>query len=151
MATEKQVSAFESVYKEELERTKSLRDNARTYLSTSSIYSAFVIFVNDKHGPSYIYELIILAVSVTCMITSFLLSLTVINISQYERALDPSDMLSKIDDTSSDSDFFDDRIADYAVAYSRNRKVNDQKARRLALAGGTMLTGMIAHALYFAF
>jgi hypothetical protein len=42
-----------------------------------------------------------------------------------------------------DEEFFDDRIADYAVASSRNRAVNTDIATILAWAGWLLFAGML--------
>ena len=43
----------------------------------------------------------------------------------------------------SDETFFEDRIADYAVASSRNREVNNSTSLYLAIAGWLIIMGML--------
>ena len=48
MATEKQLQFYKLLFDEESARGSKLRDQAKTYLSLATLYSAFVIYLSDK-------------------------------------------------------------------------------------------------------
>jgi hypothetical protein len=83
------------------------------------------------------------------MLVAFLLSLLSIRVSKYEVASDPEQIIHHFGKTEqADGDFFNERIADYTIAYEHNSKVNDSKAHQLAFAGYLLLAGILLHAVY---
>ena len=75
MATLKQFEFFRFLYDEEIERTKQLADRAKTYLSLSAFYSAFVIFVVEKLRPDTALSKLLFVGTILCMLAAFFLSL----------------------------------------------------------------------------
>lgn len=150
MATEKQYQFFQSLCAEEAEREKLLWDRAKTNLSLTTLYSAFIIFVVEKLRPSTLATEIIFIAAVVFMLSAFLLSLWAVKVSTYEAAAEPRSIFASFrEEPPTDEDFFDDRIVDFAVAYERNAKVNNRKARWLTIAGYCLLLGIGLHACYF--
>jgi hypothetical protein len=151
MATEKQYAFFQSLYLEESERASVLADHAKNNLGLATFYSAFILFVVEKPGPTVTsYSKWIFIAAVVCMLGAFLLSLWATQISVYEAITEPADVLAAYEDSPpTDEDFFDDRIADYTVAYEKNSLVNDRKANELLVARYFLLAGIALHATYF--
>ena len=150
MATENQLAFFKSLYDEETAREKQLQDYAKHNLSLSTFYSAFIIFVVEKLRPDSMLSKSVFITAVAFMLAPFLWSLRAIKISTYEAIAEPRHIINEFGDTPpTDEEFFDDRIADYTVAYERNSKVNDGKAFRLSIAGYCLALGICLHACYF--
>jgi hypothetical protein len=83
------------------------------------------------------------------MLGSFLLSLFATKVSNYEAVNEPQDIIEQFGDAPmSDEEFFDLRIADYAVACERNSQVNDKKAFQLVVAAYLLLAGIALQACY---
>jgi hypothetical protein len=150
MATLKQYEFFKSLYDEESDRTKQLRDLGKTYLSLATFYSAFVAFVFDKLKPETIVAKGIFMATIICMMAAFLLSIWGAMVSNFEALSDPNEVIEQFteDVPMADEEFFDHRIADYTVAYERNSAVNDAKALHLTIAGFAVVLGIFLHACY---
>jgi hypothetical protein len=150
MASEKQMEFFKYLFDLESERRKLLRATATTYLTLSTFYSAFVFFVAEKLRPIEFLPKLLFAAAVVSMIVAFVLSLWVIQVSSLYVPTRPNAVIGQYGEhPPSDADFFDNRIIDFSVAYNANSPLNDRKARTLAAAGGSMLAGLIFHALFF--
>jgi len=150
MATEKQVAFFQSLYDIERERTASLRETAKNYVSLSSLYSAFIIFVTEKLQPTSVITKSLFGAAIITMLLAFLAALLVTQVATFEALTDPDEVINQFGvEPPTDADFFDNRIADYSVATQRNRIVNERKARYLAVAGYLILAGLAIHAAYF--
>lgn len=150
MATEKQMEFFKSLFDSESARTEFLRDTAKTYLTLSAFYSAFVIFVAEKLRPAQLFPRLLFAGSIATMIAAFLLSLWVIQVATFVAPTHPNLVFDEYGARPpSDAEFFDNRIINFSVAYEVNSKVNDSKARVLRVGGYAMLAGLVFHALFF--
>ena len=151
MATEKQYAFFKDLYEEESKRTDELHEHAKNNLGLTTLYSAFVIFVVEKLKADGPVTRAAFFATIACMLVAFLLSLWATRVSVFEAVNVPADVLEEYgDDEPSDSDFFDDRIVDYTVAYERNAVVNNEKANQLIVARYCLLAGIALHAIYFA-
>jgi hypothetical protein len=149
VATEKQFEFFKSLYAEETAREGQLQEHAKAYLSLATLYSAFVLFVVDKLKPDSIANRSVFIAAIACMLGSFLLSLFATKVSNYEAVNEPQDIIEQFGDAPmSDEEFFDLRIADYAVACERNSQVNDKKAFQLVVAAYLLLAGIALQACY---
>ena len=71
MATEKQYAFFCTLHDEEVAREKQLNELARNYLSLSTLYSAFVLFVVDKLKPESRTTFALFIAAIACMLTCF--------------------------------------------------------------------------------
>jgi hypothetical protein len=150
MATEQQFAFFKSLYDEESKRAQELHDHAKNNLGLATLYSAFILFVVEKLRPDTACSTAIFVSTVLCMLAAFLLSLWATQISIYEAVNEPADVLSEFGDIPpTDEEFFDNRIADYTVAYERDSLVNDRKAIQLLVARYFLLVGIALHACYF--
>ena len=150
MATEKQLEFFKSLYDEEGKRGQELHEHAKNNLGLATLYSAFILFVVEKLRPDTTCSKAIFIATVLCMLAAFLLSLWATQISIYEAVNEPADVLAGYGERPpKDEDFFDDRIADYTVAYERDSLVNDRKANQLLVARYFLLAGIALHACYF--
>ncbi|WP_316219399.1 hypothetical protein [Bradyrhizobium sp. SZCCHNR2026] len=149
MATLKQYEFFKGLYDEQTERTHELREQGKTYISLSTLYSAFVTFVVERVRPETILDKSLFVLTVASMVAAFFASLWAIKVSNFEAITFPQDVVEEMGDSAvKDAAFFDKRIGDYAVACERNSKVNDLKARQVQVAGVLLLLGILLHALY---
>ena len=151
MATEKQYLFYKLLFDEESAREKQLREHAKTYLSLSTLYSAFVIFVADKSLGQIASTIKYVSVSsILFMAIAFSSSLLVTQVAKYEAITDPSDVTEQFGDTQMDDGvFFDNRIAAFTVACERNANVNNKKVVLLQIAGYSLLVGIFLHAGFF--
>jgi hypothetical protein len=86
------------------------------------------------------------------MLAGFLATIWGRRIAAYEALNDPDDIIDQFGSAPlSDEEFFDNRIADYAVATERNRLVNDKKAKWLQYATYCLGLGILMHATFFMF
>lgn len=152
MATEKQFQFFQSLYLEETDRAKSLRDRGNSYLSLVTLYSAFVIFVAEKMRPTDNFERVLFSLTMGAMVTAFVVSLWANRIASFQIAIEPRDIITELGKSPpTDAEFFDDRILDYVLACEQNSKINDGKAEWLSIAGYCLLLAIALHACYFLF
>jgi hypothetical protein len=150
MVTKEQYEFFARLFDEEAQRTASLNERAKWYLSLTAFYSAVIIFVAEKLRPETAPQLLVLTVSGGGMLLSFLLSLWGVRVAAFEGITAPSAVHKQLENDGFDQDrFFLRRIADFSAATESNTKVNNRQARALRLAGAMMLIGMAAHGLYF--
>jgi hypothetical protein len=112
MATEVQFDFFKHLYQEEDDRRKQHLESAKTYLSLSIFYSAFILFVAEKLKPDSVSFKCIFVGTVVAMLLAFLLSISATGISNYEISTRPRDIIK---DSQTDEEFFKDRIAETPV------------------------------------
>lgn len=148
MSTIEQYRFFKSVYDEETARRAVLQERAKTYLSLATLYSAFILFVAKELQPDTPLLKIIFAAAVCGMLAAFLFALWSIKVTEIEGLIDPEKTAEKLD-SMSEEEFFDDRIADFAVASHRNARINDHKADQQIWAGYCILVGIFLHGCYF--
>lgn len=150
MVTTKQFEFFRLLYDEEVDRQKSLSESARHYISLTTFYSAFIIFVIDKLRPESCLQKAVFLLTGLSMLGAFLLSLIAIRIRTYEALNNPKDIMDEIQvGGMHDSEFFDRRAADCVVACEENSKINDTRANQIQVAGYCLFLGIGFHAAYF--
>jgi hypothetical protein len=150
MATKEQYDVFKFLYDEESARETALMEHSKLYLSLTTLYSAFLIYIAKEAAPQNVTQWAMFGVSATSLAAAFLFSIFAARMEDYEAINDPEKIIESFDEDRPDNEsFFDDRIVDLAVACNKNSKVNDKKARRLEFAGICLLVGIAAHAVYF--
>jgi hypothetical protein len=145
--TELHYDFVNSLYEEEQERKVRLDERVKLSLSLITFYSAFVIFVVEKSKPVTMLETSIFILTVIAMLCAFLFSLWSYKITNYEAITTPGRVMQEA--AATDGEFRERRVADYRVAYERNSKINDDRARWLRIAGYLLLVGIAFHACYF--
>jgi hypothetical protein len=149
MATEKQYSFYKLLFDEEFSREKQLRDQAKTYLSLSTLYSAFVVAISAQ-GSIATYLKYAAVLAILFMALCFVFSLMVMQTANYEAITVPEYVTEQFgDEPMEDEEFFDFRIADFTAAYEQNSEVNDRKAIYLSVAGYALMIGIFLHAGFF--
>ena len=147
MATKEQYEFFRRLYEEEERTYEQIEGRAKVFLS---IITAFIVTVVLKSEdavksaaalrvPWFIYLLMgaILALALVFVVLS-------VRIRAYEALVDPEALIESYEgDGPTDEIFFEDRIADYAVAASRNRAENNRAASILAWAGWLLVSAMV--------
>lgn len=69
---------------------------------------------------------------------------------KYERLFNPISVLENIGkEQKKDEDFFDERIADYAVATNRNARKNNLRAKILLAEMYFILLGIVLHSIFY--
>jgi hypothetical protein len=150
MASKNQFDVFKSLYEEDIDRSSTLGDHAKTNLSLATFYSAFILFGIGSSKPEDILGSSIIGLAIIFMFFSFLFSLFATQITRYEAASNPKKILEAFGDKPPlDDDFFDDRIIDFTYAYGVNSRINDRKATQLWLARYFLLTGITFHLSFF--
>jgi hypothetical protein len=147
MATKEQYEFFRYLYEEEQRRYGHLEARARLYLSIISLFLATLIFkVEDVRKSVDILGVPWWVVLVQGLLLASALVFVVIGafIRPYEGVADPEDVVKSFGKKPSvDDSFFDDRIADYVVATSRNAAANNKVARFLTIAVSFLLAAML--------
>jgi hypothetical protein len=77
-----------------------------------------------------------------------MISLYTTRISAYQVPNFPRDVLNVISSYKTDSEFYEDRVADLVVAYEWNSDINDHKVDYLSYARLFLLLGVAAHFCY---
>lgn len=156
MATENQFEFFRSLYEAENKRAALMQGHARDNLALATLYSAFLVFVVQNTAsnspPMTTVGKVLVSLCVGAMMLSFLLSLLATRVANFEIPTNPNAILDSFGrEPPSDSEFFDDRIADYVVAYERCFPINERKGKLLLIARYFLLFGIFSHASYFIF
>jgi hypothetical protein len=139
MATEIQYQAFRAEYDEESRRASGLEDRAKLYLTIITAYLGVIGFkiedllkFLDKFHVSVTFYLVMAAV----LVGALLCTVWAMGIRTYEGLFDPKKEIESLSKTiPTDHDFLDKRLADIAVATSRNSKQNGRVANALQCAG----------------
>jgi len=158
MATKEQYEFFQFLYQEEDRRYAELESRGRFYLSIVAIFLASLLFkVEEVRASAAALSLPWWMVLAEALFLALTLLFVVIGalIRTYEGVTDPDDVIGALGKAPpANEEFFDDRIADYAVATKRNAAVNDRTATYLQISGVTLalamavLVAMLAVALY---
>jgi hypothetical protein len=155
MATEKQCAFFEKLYTEECAREASLNAYSAGLLSLITLYSGLMLFVAE-HGSSVRIETtpakLFFLLALMSMVIGFLFAMLARQLAKYEALNDPDSVIAQYgDEPMLDSEFFDNRIADYRAAIVANTAVNNGKAFWLERATVCLGLSIFFHALIFVF
>lgn len=147
MASKEQYEFFRSLYQEEERTHEQLEGRARVYLSVIAAFLAAVLL----KAPEVVKSAEALRVPWWMILTeaifltaSLLLILLALRIRAYEAVNDAEAIVNGFDgDGPSDEEFFEDRIADYAVAAARNLKANNETAGLLSWGSWLLVAAMM--------
>lgn len=147
MATKEQYEFFQTLYAEEERTYEQLEGRAKVYLGIISAFLAGVLLKSEDVSKSAkilgVSWLAILAVA-TLLSIALLCVVYALRIRAYEGVADPLDVIAGFEGNGpTDAEFFEDRIADYAVAASKNFATNNKTATALAWACGLLIAAMI--------
>src|SRR5687767_8307242 len=129
MATQHQYEFFKLLYQEEADRYADLESRAKLYFTVISFYlGAIVLKFDDLQAfltLTGVPVAVILAIA-ALMVVALVFCVMGIQIRNYEGIADASDVIDSFSAVSpTDHDFFDARIADFAVATARNSEENN--------------------------
>lgn len=153
MFTKEQFDTFKYVYEKEEARFSELINRGKIYLSIITVYiGVFTLkiqdigtLVGDESFPK-----ILLGATGVSFISALLACVLALGIFKYEGLCDIKEELLAFDDTGKpDAEFYEDRLADMAVAYDRNSLQNDRRALLLQISSYLMLAGVFCHLLAF--
>jgi hypothetical protein len=147
MATEAQFNFFKSLYEDEAQTAQEIEGKAKVYLGIISAFLVAILLKTDDVVKSaaalnipfslILIEAILMSASLVCVVFA-------LRIRQFEAVNDGVDIIGAYgEEDPTDDDFYQDRIADYAVASSRNRGVNNETSTLLAWASRLLIGGMI--------
>jgi hypothetical protein len=153
MASQAQHDSFKAVFDEEQARYGHLEKRANLYLTIVTFYLGAIVFKIDdllkfaaKFNLSVFWFLAIGAVLGVAM----LLVVRAISIRKYEGLFNPKEEIKSFGATApSDSDFFDKRLADFAVATERNSKQNNRVAKLLQSAAWLLFLAVLLQIVIF--
>ncbi|RWI57032.1 MAG: hypothetical protein EOR16_15610 [Mesorhizobium sp.] len=151
MATEAQYAFFRFLYEEENAREDTINQYSKTLLSLTTLYSGFVIFVVEKMTMMTLPMKIMFVATVASMLTGLVVTVWGSRLADFEGVNDPEKVVDQYDDAEDmpDEQFFDKRIADFAIATNRNSRVNDRRAKALLIASYCLVAGILCHAIFF--
>lgn len=153
MASEEQYKFFQTVYDEENDRYTLLEGRAKVYITILTFYIGALAFkASDVVQILKEYRAPVTGAVLICLtfIASLGCCVFALRIKTFEAITDPEEVIAAWPDEGlADEEFFDARIADFAVATKRNAKQNDEAARALALAGWLLFAGVLTQAVVF--
>jgi hypothetical protein len=146
MATKNQYDACKAIYDEELKRYTELTDKGKMYLGVCTFFvGGSALKLNEVFANSPWWAYWTYALALAAFAAAFVFIVISLGVYPYETAFDPQvdfiDTLGPAPPT--DEDFFDDRIADVAVACTRNVEQNEIRARHLQRASYALLAGVV--------
>jgi|GEM_PF-5434774 len=152
MATQQQYEYFKFKYKEEDDRNALLTKRAEIYLSIISLVFTGLIFkISDI--KSYCEKNITFLIAFCLLLGSLLISvwfiLQSIRLRDYQQDMDVANYIEELGDTQpTDSDFFDNRIAQFISATPQNFEINNNKADQLKSAGRFLFLSFILLSIF---
>ncbi|GJQ60428.1 MAG: hypothetical protein D8M57_16115 [Candidatus Scalindua sp. AMX11] len=153
MFTKEQFDEFKYVYEKEDARFSELINRGKIYLSIITVYiGVFTLKIQDIAtlvGNEW-YSKVILGATGACFIFALLACVLALGIFKYEGLCNIKTELLKFDDAGKpNAEFYEDRLADMAVAYERNSLQNDRRALLLQLSSYLIFTGLFCHIIVF--
>ncbi|MFM0166868.1 hypothetical protein PQR39_41400 [Paraburkholderia sediminicola] len=153
MNTESQYGFFKYLYDEENLRYGCLETRARFYLTVLTFYlGALAVSGKDLLPLTMHVGLARWAVlaSAIFFIIALVFCVTAARIRRYEGVTDPEELIREEGDSVlDDTDFFEDRIIDFAVAANRNSVQNNKVANVLEWTMASTLIGIGLHLVAF--
>lgn len=154
VATELQFQVFKAVYQEENDRYVQLDSRAKFYLSLVTFFLGAIAFkFPDLLSFARLYGIppLLYIATAVFLVLSLLLTILATRIRPYEAACDLPEIIDSFGSSASkDSDFLDERLADYAVAADRNRKENNKVANWLSWAAWLLFAAIFLQLVVFA-
>jgi hypothetical protein len=155
MATQSQYEFFRLLYQEETDRYNELEQRARLYFTIISFYLGAIAFkFSDLSGflrATHVPTAVVIFVA-ACMIISLTACVLGVQIRTYEGVAEPRDVIDSMgEQPPTDSEFFDARIADFAVATERNSRQNDRVAIYLSLSAIALAVAMVGQVVILVF
>lgn len=145
MATREQFEFYQSLYREEENRSKELDDRARFYFTVISAFlGAFILKATEFHILVRTFGIAtsIIIIDIILLLASLAFVVLGMTIRKYQAIANGSDIF-RHDLVLSNEDFYNDRIADYNHATLYYKKKNDQAASNLAWGAGLLTAAMI--------
>ena len=147
MASKDQYEFFRGLYEEEERTAEQLESRAKVYLGIITAFLVAILLKTDdviKSGellkvpfPLILTEAIFLSAALVCVIFA-------LRIRAYEAVNDGVAIIEDYKGSGpTEEEFYEDRIADYAYASSRNRGLNNETAKVLAWSAWLILSGML--------
>ena len=139
-------------YDQEEVRQKELIERGKIFLSVLTIYVGILTLKVDdlqivvKESP---WSLTFLGFTSAFIISSLLLTILSLGIFTYEEPFILEEALTEAVGTDSLSEFYIDRLTDFAVGAGRNSKVNDKRGLLLAWASYFLVGGVATHLMAF--
>lgn len=147
MATKDQYEFFRSLYEEEERTALQLEGRAKVYLGIISAFLVTIFLKTDdalKSATELHISFPLLLAEAFLLSAALVFVILALRIRVFEAINDGVDIIEAFEGSGpTDEEFFEDRIADYAVASSRNRAVNNQTSILLAWASWLIISGMI--------
>jgi hypothetical protein len=147
MATQAQYEFFRSLYEEEERTSLQLEGRAKVYLGIISAFLVTVFLKTDevvRSATTLKISFSLLLIEAVLLSIALVFVILGLRIRHFEAVNDGVDIVNAYGETEpEDSEFFDDRIADYAFASSRNRAFNNETAVLLAWASWLIIAGML--------
>jgi hypothetical protein len=153
MATQAQFEFFKYLYDEEQDRYKELVKRGQLFLTVTTLYAGVLAQRVSELLTSSADQLVsktCYTASIVALLCSSLLGIVAIGFFSYEVPNRPCQIIMDLgDQPPTDEDFYDVRIAEFAVATERNHSTNDKRAAVLRFSSYFLYAGVVFHALYF--
>jgi hypothetical protein len=150
MGTKDQYDTFRQVYDSEALRYQRLIDRAAFFLTVITLYMGLLAVAADEIVP-HIRTSVIATVaylsSFGAFVGAIILVVLAMGIRKYVYPTDLETVLRAAHpEWPADSEFFEDRMAELAVAFTRNHPINEWRATLLRGASYAILVGIVCQA-----
>jgi hypothetical protein len=145
-ATKDEYEFFQRLYEEEERTATELEGRAKVYLGIVSAFLVALFLKTDEVISSAaklkIWFPLLLVLGLFLSI-ALVLIMAALRMRAAEAVNDGEALINDYEDWPTEAEFFGDRIADYAVASSRNRDLNGETAILLIWASRLLICGML--------
>ena len=142
---------FQKLYDDEIVRLRDLVERGKVMIGIVTAYFAFFTFSIEKldlagYAASLLLLLVVFAVVV--FVSALAFALYALKVTNYSGCPDPEQELRDIEQQRrSAEEFWQTRMAIYAVAANRNAALNNERGNCLRWAGRLLLAGITLHGL----
>jgi len=154
MVTVEQLSYFQKIYDQEMDRCGELVNRGKLYLSVVTLYMGLLGVAANKVVPNLgdsgvVVSIYLLGFALFSIALVFIVK--AIGIYQYVYPSDPETILKSYDTKWPDNErFFLERIAELSAAFKYNHPLNEKRASYLKLSSWLMVSGVICQAFILA-
>jgi hypothetical protein len=147
LATKDQYEFFRGLYDEEERSSLQLEGRAKVYLGIITAFLVTILLKTEdvaKSAQQLKIPFALILIEALPLSASLVLVMLALRIRDYEAVNDGVAIVNAFEGNGpTDEEFYEDRIADYAWASSRNRGINNQTSSMLAWAGRLLIFAML--------
>jgi hypothetical protein len=148
--TQEHLKILKSAYDDEERHFSELIARGKIYLSITSVYVGFITFKFTEIGTvvnDSIFSFALVSMAAASVLVSLILTIMALGMYAYEVPFEIGAAAKAAAGHSSIDEFYEDVIADLAVAAERNSVVNERRAKFLAWSSYFLAAAVCSHLL----